>query len=438
MDNEFVNVKGSFDYLPEKQLVRERIRNVLCQAFQRYGYAPVETPILCYYELLASKYSEGADILKEMYRLSDQGKRELGLRYDLTVCFAKLISMNKTVAFPFKRYEIGKVFRDGPVKLGRNREFTQCDVDVVGVSSCMPEAEFFMMSVDVYKTLGLDIEIQYNNRKLLSGLIQYVGIDPAKADDIILVVDKMAKMSRNELIVELGKAGASADESQRLLAVFGKTYAELVEMFSQTEDTNVSNDNIQAGLTELAELQGYLADSGIEDHLVFAPHLARGIGIYTGTVWEIFLKDKSLGVSLGAGGRYDKIIGNFIGDGKEYPAVGMTFGMDVIYEALAKNEQGDVRTPVEVYIVPMDTRPYCLKLARELRNRGVCVDLELNTAKVKKSLTYANKMNIPWAVVIGENEVASGQFELKNMSTAEKKTFRFDELDQLVQTLRAK
>lgn len=433
MDNEFVNVKGSFDYLPEKQLVRQRIRNVLCQAFERYGYAPVETPILCYYDLLASKYSEGADILKEMYRLSDQGKRELGLRYDLTVCFAKLISMNKTVAFPFKRYEIGKVFRDGPVKLGRNREFTQCDVDVVGVSSCMPEAEFFMMSVDVYKSLGLDVEIQYNNRKLLSGLIQYVGINPEKSDDIILVVDKMAKMSRDELIAELVKAGASEDESERLLGIFGKSYTELVDLFAISE---FANEHIRTGLSELAELRDYLSDSGIEDHLVFAPHLARGIGIYTGCVWEIFLKDKSLGVSLGAGGRYDKIIGNFIDDGKEYPAVGMTFGMDVIYEALVRKVQGEARTPVEIYIVPMDTRPYCLNLARQLRNRGVCVDLELNTVKVKKSLTYANKMNIPWAMVIGENEIASGQFELKNMATAEKKTFRFDELDELVRTLR--
>lgn len=128
---QFKNLKGSYDYLPQKQILREEIKNILSSIFQKYGFSPVETPILCYYDLLSSKYSEGADILNETYKLTDQGERSLGLRYDLTITFSKLISSNPNLRLPFKRYEIGKVFRDGPVKLGRNREFTQCDVDMV-------------------------------------------------------------------------------------------------------------------------------------------------------------------------------------------------------------------------------------------------------------------------------------------------------------------
>ena len=137
MGRTFENLKGTYDYLPEKQSIREHIKSTLQGVFQKYGFAPIETPILCSYDLLASKYSEGADILKEMYTLSDQGKRHLGLRYDLTITFSKLISSNRDITMPFKRYEIGRVYRDGPIKLGRNREFTQCDVDMVGVSSLL-------------------------------------------------------------------------------------------------------------------------------------------------------------------------------------------------------------------------------------------------------------------------------------------------------------
>ena len=158
----YENVKGTYDYLPEKQIVREEIRSVLQSVFVKYGFAPIETPILCKYDLLASKYSEGADILNEMYTLQDQGKRKLGLRYDLTITFSKLISSNPNIVLPFKRYEIGKVFRDGPVKVGRNREFTQCDIDSVGIKSVLAEAEYMLMTNEAYKKLGLDIEIEFN------------------------------------------------------------------------------------------------------------------------------------------------------------------------------------------------------------------------------------------------------------------------------------
>lgn len=179
MTTKLRNLKGTSDFLPQEQRVRQEIIRKLQDTFEKYGYQPLETPIICYFDVLASKYAGGAEILKEVYQLKDQGGRELGLRYDLTVPFARLIGMHREIRMPFKRYEIGKVYRDGPVKTGRRREFIQCDVDMVGVKSVMAEAELMMMAVEVYRMLGLDVYISYNNRKLLSGVIELAEIEPA-------------------------------------------------------------------------------------------------------------------------------------------------------------------------------------------------------------------------------------------------------------------
>ena len=168
-----MNVKGTTDNLPNKEIIRRKVVNILTNTFENYGYLPLDTSILCYYDLLASKYSGGSEILKEVYKLNDQGDRTLGLRYDLTVPFSKVISMNanKNITLPFKRYEVGKVFRDGPVKTGRAREFYQCDVDACGVESPAAEIEYFNMTKKVFGEFDIDIEIRFNNRKFLSGIL---------------------------------------------------------------------------------------------------------------------------------------------------------------------------------------------------------------------------------------------------------------------------
>ena len=188
-DFKLMNLKGTNDFLPEEQIIRNKIINVLRNTFESYGFLPLETPVLCYYDLLASKYAGGAEILKEVYKLTDQGDREIGLRYDLTVPFSKVIGMNKGLILPFKRYEIGKVFRDGPVKLGRAREFYQCDVDACGTESPYAEIEYFMMTRDVFKKLNINVEIRYNNRKFLSGLLEYCGVLNENISSFILSVE---------------------------------------------------------------------------------------------------------------------------------------------------------------------------------------------------------------------------------------------------------
>ena len=195
-----MNVKGTYDYMPSDMKIRNNILDILRRNFEKYGYLPLETPTLNYYELLSYKYNDDAEILSEIYKLTDQGERNLGLRYDLTVPFCKVVGLTKDLVLPFRRYEIGKVFRNGPVKSGRTREFYQCDVDVVGIDNRYIEAEQILMAVNTYKELGIDAVVKYNNRKLMSGLIELSGIDKDKTDSVIGIIDKLDKVTREELI----------------------------------------------------------------------------------------------------------------------------------------------------------------------------------------------------------------------------------------------
>lgn len=433
MSKNFENVKGTYDYLPEKQIVREEIKAILQSIFVKYGFAPIETPIICMYDLLASKYADGADILNEMYKLSDQGKRKLGLRYDLTITFSKLVSSNPNITLPFKRYEIGRVYRDGPVKLGRNREFTQCDVDVVGVKSLMAEAEYMMMTNEAYKKLGLDIEIEFNNRKLLSGIIYSVlgNISDEKIRKCIMLIDKFAKLTREELIEEFNKLDVTSDQFEELRGYLGLNYADLKAKLSDSESYLIAQ-----GLAEIDELYKYLQGTEAIERMKFAPYLARGIDVYTGMVWEVFLKGRKIAnqdfnLSIGGGGRFDKIITTFVDDGTEYPAVGMSFGLDVIYEILVLKNAEKKTSTVDVFVIPFGTEFDSFKFASKLRDTGLRVEVDKNVKRLKKSMSYANKMNIPYVIIVGEDEISKGAIQVKTMSTGISTEFKIDEFETI-------
>lgn len=425
MNKDFETLKGTYEYLPAEQTLREEIKRKLTDVFTIYGFSPAETPILCMYDLLASKYSADADILNETYKLSDQGERALGLRYDLTICFSKLIATNGSIVMPFKRYEIGKVFRDGPVKLGRNREFTQCDVDIVGVKSIMQDAEFMNLTHDGFKNLGLDVEIRYNNRKLLTGLIQKIfgKLDADTTRKAIMLIDKLDKLTNDELKAEFKKIDFDGEKVDELLQVLSLSFDKIKEKYEADAE-----GILKEGIDELSELVLYTKNTAASDDMVFSPYLARGIDIYTGTVWEIFLKNRNVkghdfNVSLGGGGRYDHIITEFVGTGEEYPAIGMSFGLDVIYEILNKMHEGEVKSCVDLFIIPIGTGVDSFKLASGLRNEGLKVEIEKMDRRVKKSMNYANKENIPFVIVIGEDEVKNGKIKLKDMQSGEEYEF---------------
>ena len=420
----YQNVKGTQDYLPNAEKVRKEITKILEDTFVQYGCKPLETPILNYTELLASKYGGGSEILEEMYTLSDRGERDLALRYDLTIPFAKVVAMNPTLRMPFKRYEIGKVFRDGPIKTGRFREFTQCDVDLVGVESQIAEAELMKMALDGFNKLDLAVTIQYNNRKLLTGMLEFFETDKKLINNVVLILDKLEKVGVKSVISELNVLGLPAS-TIKLIEQF------LIDKnnisYSYFERASKQNELVKQGLGELRELDTYLEYLDIKGECVFNPFLARGLEIYTGTIYEIFLLDQSIKSSIGSGGRYDNAIGGLLGTDEKFSTVGISFGLDVIYSAItSSNKCIFEQSNVDFYIIPMNTKKESLLLASYLRNKGYNVELELSNKKIGKALDKANKENIRNVIIIGEDEVNNNQFIIKDMISGEERTEKFD------------
>ncbi len=415
---DYQNVRGTQDYLPTQEVIRRNIRRTLEDTFILYGCKPLETPILNYTKLMASKYAGGAEILKEMYTLTDRGERDLALRYDLTIPFAKVIAMNPQLSMPFKRYEIGKVFRDGPIKAGRFREFTQCDVDFVGIESQSAEAELMMMTIDAFNKLNIEMVIQFNNRKLLAGLLQFFEVPQTKLNSVILILDKMEKIDQITLLKEL--------EEQNLLPStieLIKKFLNANPTFAYYEKYRMENELIKQGFEELVELIDYLQVLNVGESCVFNPFLARGLEIYTGTIYELFLKDGAIKSSIGGGGRYDNAIGGLIGSEEKISTVGISFGLDVIYTAMEQREIHANEALVDIFIIPLNTEKEALRLAWQLRQQGNRVEVELSGKKLRKAMEKANREKIRKVIILGENEIQSGRYELKDMLTGEIEQF---------------
>ena len=405
---ELRNVKGCADYSPREQYIRNYISDTLKKVFEKYGFKPLQTPILCYYDLLALKYDEENDILKEVYKVTDQGNRNLALRYDLTVPFAKFIAMNPNTKLPFKRYEIGEVFRNGPVKLGRDREFIQCDVDSVGIEGQLTEAEFVALYVEAYKNLNIDVIIKYNNRKFLSGIIIEAGIAEELVTDTITIIDKFEKMTKQELEKEFAKIGLTDEQIEKLFMYLNMDANQLINIESK-------NEVLTEGINELNTLKEYIEKLDLIDYVQFSPSLARGQEYYTGTVFEVYVKDGSITSSIGGGGRYDKMITDFIGNGTKYTAVGVSFGLNVIYEILKGREEFAEKALTDIYIIPMGTEIECLKIAQTLRKAGYKTEVEMKNRKMRKALDYANVEHIPYVFILGEDELSNNYITVKNM-----------------------
>ena len=406
-------VKGSYNYLPKEQKIRNYINKILVDTFEKYGYKSIETPILSYYDILSDKYDENNDILKEIYRLSDQGNRNLGLRYDLTIPFCTFIALNKnSISFPFKRYEIAKVFRDGPIKKGRDRELTQCDVDVVGIEGEYIEAELMTLYIDAFEKMNIDVVIKYNNRKLMTGLILESGVNEELVPEVTTILDKKEKVTIEELNKMLKEIGLNNDEISDINRFFNMNINELTKI-------KTNNSVLLEGFEEIKIFNNYLVKLGIDNKCEFSIGLARGQNYYTGTVFEVFDKSNTVTSSIGAGGRYDNIIGNFINDGNNYPAVGISFGLSSIFEILKDRDMFN-ETDIDILIIPLNTEIESLKLANSLRNKDFKVDIEMNNRKLKKSMEYANKEGIPYVIVLGEDEIKSGNIMVKDMLTGKK------------------
>ena len=426
------NVKGGYDFLPREQIIRNYINNTLKETFAEYGYLPIETPILCYYDILAGKYDENNDILKEIYKLKDQGNRSLGLRYDLTVPFAKFIALNKNeLKLPFKRYEINKVFRDGPVKVGRDREFTQCDVDVVGLTGQLIEAELLSLYIKAFTKLNININIKYNSRNLMRGLIKSCNIKEELISKVITIIDKIDKLSKEEFITELTNLNISLNQANQILDIFNYSLEDLNKIYKNNEI-----EEITIGLQELNQLEEYLSKLNITSYCTFQPSLARGQDYYTGNVFEVYESTGKLNCAIGGGGRYDQMITDFINDGNIYPAVGISFGLTSIFELLKDNQTLTNTSPIDIYIIPMNTEIESLKLANNLRDLNYKVDFDMTSKKMKKSLDYCNKENIPYVIILGEDEIKNNSFKLKDMNNKTEYLIKFTKLNKIKEIIK--
>lgn len=426
-DIKIQNLKGTTDYLPEEQVIRNKIIDTLKGIFECYGYMPLETPILNKYDLLSYKYDDDAEILTETYKLTDQAERKLGLRYDLTIPFCKVIALNKDLRYPFKRYEIGRVFRNGPVKMGRMREFYQCDVDVVGIDSRMIEIEQLTMAKKVFDKLGIDVNIKWNNRKLMTGLILNAGISENLIDQVISIIDHIEKISKREMFDEFNKINIDETKASHLLKLFSLSIEEFNFEFENTD-----NNLIKEGLSEINEIQELIKKFSLENNTTFTPSLARGLSIYTGIVFEFFDKKERLTSSLGGGGRYNRIITEFIDDGNIYPACGLSFGLEPIYAIL--KEENNKKNLIDCLIIPMEEDVIATKLANELRDKNIKVIVEMIKRKIKKSFEFANKSNIKYVIVVGSDEVCNNKYTLKNMETGEQLQLSAEEIINIIKS----
>lgn len=405
------NVKGTYDFFGKEQAIRRKVETTLRQLFEGYDFDEMSSTILNELDLLASKYAGGDEILKEMYRLTDQGERKLGLRYDLTIPFAKVIALNPGIEFPYKRYEIGKVFRDGPVKKGRLREFLQCDADVVGIAGPQAEAELMQLAAEAFRRLEIPVVIRWNNRKLLGETLESLGVPIQLRSSVMLTLDKLDKIGRDGVLRELAGKELAASAAEAIVRLTEAPVETFEDWVTACGIENSDGANQARALSKLSERLG------LDAVCRFDPFLARGLSFYTGTVYEIFDASGSFTSSLGGGGRYDNIIGQLVERPDiAYPTVGLSFGMESIMAMLAERETQIPQPDVLMIPIGEDMIAPVLAAAALLRAGGIRTAVEPVGRKLKKSLAAASVRGIRWVILIGENEAATGQVQLKDMT----------------------
>jgi histidyl-tRNA synthetase len=410
--------KGMRDILPKEALYRENIVATMQAVFQRYGFVALDTPIVERYDVLSAKFAAGeeSDAMSETYTLKDNGDRELGLRFDLTVPLARYVGMNRTIKMPFKRYQIGKVYRDAPIKLGRYREFTQCDVDIVGSKSLLADATCIQIALEIYGALSVDAIIGVNNRKFLTTLFVSQGIAQDKVESAMMSIDKLDKQSVDAIIAETTQKGLPEDAIRKIIDLLSLqgTNEEKIEFF-----TGVLGKEDE-GLAELKTLLAYFPDDA---RVRFVPTLARGLGYYTGTVFEVYSKDRPDIGAISAGGRYDNLIAGYLGSAgqntdRAYPAVGISFGLDRIVDVLNQLDKlALTTTTTKLFIAPIGTQKESFAIAQQFRDAGINTDIDMMNRGPSKNFAYADSVGIPFVLVIGENELRDNIVTLKDLRT---------------------
>lgn len=441
--------KGTRDFSPVEMARRNYIFDTIREVFRLYGFRQIETPAMENLSTLMGKYGEEGD--KLLFKILNSGNYlkstdhellnaeepsgrltsqlcEKGLRYDLTVPFARYVVMHRNeLQLPFKRFQIQPVWRADRPQKGRYREFYQCDADIVGSDSLVNEIELLQIIDEVFSRLGIRIAIKLNNRKVLAGIAELIGA-PDKLIDITVVIDKIDKIGIDNVVVELRERGLSDDAVERLrpiLAISGSLDERLSALSSLLADTPVG----VAGVEELRAVVSGVESLGMKAQLDLDVSLARGLNYYTGTIIEVKALDVQIG-SITGGGRYDNLTGVFGMPGLS--GVGISFGADRIYDVLNTLDLYPENTSAASKVIFLnlgaDESTVSLKAAKMLRASGIAAEVYPDTVKMKKQMAYADAMRIPFVAIIGETELESGTVTLKDMEAGNQEAVALDDL----------
>ena len=411
---------GFMELLPSEQILFDQMKETIEDSYKTFGFLPIDTPIIELSEVLLAK--AGGETEKQIYRFN-KGDTDLSLRFDLTVPLAKYVAKNYgSLSFPFRRYQIGKVYRGERAQKGRYREFYQCDIDIIGDETLdiINDAELPAVIATTFRRLGFDeFTIKINNRKILNGLYESIN-QTEKSVDIMRIIDKIDKIGDQAVMEELAKIEVP-EESINKIMQFIKIDGTTDEKLQKLQSLGIENDTYKLGVEELGEVVKYIRLFGIEDkNFVIDLSIARGLDYYTGTVYETFLNGyRELG-SVCSGGRYENLAQNYTD--KKLPGVGVSIGLTRLFYKLNELNliKAEKKSVSDILIIPMtENLQVPIQLATELRNAGVNTEIYLNDKKIKTKMKYADKLKIPYVIVIGDNEIESGKVKIKVMETGE-------------------
>ena len=440
--------KGTRDFLPKEMLNREYIFDTVKSVFRKYGYSPIETPAMENLSTLMGKYGEEGD--KLLFKILNSGDflsktsdellneknsikltnkiSEKGLRYDLTVPFARFVVQHRNdITFPFKRYQVQPVWRADRPQKGRYREFFQCDVDVVGSNSLLNEFELIQIIDEVFNELNINTVIKLNNRKILSGIAEIIG-HADKIVDITVAIDKLDKIGLENVNKELLSKGIpeeAINQLQPVIQLSGNNNEKLSKLKGVLKESEIGLN----GIEEIEKVFGYIELNKVKTEVELDLTLARGLNYYTGAIIEVKAKDVEIG-SICGGGRYDDLTGIF--GLKDVSGVGVSFGADRIYDVLTQLDnfpEGEANSTQVLFVnFGQEEEKYCLPILKQLRDQDVKAEIYPDSAKMKKQMSYANSKKIPFVVLVGENEMKEQKLTLKNMQTGEQNLLTVQEL----------
>lgn len=444
--------KGTRDFNPQEMARRNYIFGTIKKHFQLYGFSPIETPSMESLSTLMGKYGEEGD--KLLFKILNSGDylskvkdesfeernsnklttkiSEKGLRYDLTVPFARFVVQHRSeLTFPFKRYQIQPVWRADRPQKGRYREFYQCDADMIGSNSLLNEVDLVQLIDDVFSDLNINISIKLNNRKILSGIAELVG-EADKIIDITVAIDKLDKIGLEGVNKEMEAKGVSATAIAQLQPIIQLSGTNSEKLAKLNELLATSEIGVK-GVEEMTTILNFLETLEIKNEVELDLTLARGLNYYTGTIFEVKALDVQIG-SITGGGRYDDLTGIF--GMPDVSGVGISFGADRIYDVLNELDLYPEQSAeqVQVFFVNFGEKEekYCLPLVSKLRKNNINTELYPSSVKMKKQMKYANDKNVPFVVMIGGNEMEKGLLSVKNMETGEQKDMSLEDLVSMI------